>query len=60
MSTSSVSRRSFVSGGAVCALGAGMVAGASAAMASETNGEAVAANGLPVKYTTDILIIGGG
>ena len=60
MSTSSVSRRSFVSGGAVCALGAGMVAGASAAFADETAETPLAANGLPVKYTTDILIIGGG
>ena len=43
MSISSVSRRNFVSGGAVCALGAGMVAGASAARADEATGEAVAA-----------------
>lgn len=54
---STVSRRGFVSGAAVTALGAGMVAGASSAVADEAG---VAANGLPVKYSVDILIIGGG
>lgn len=60
MSTSTVSRRNFVSGAAATALGAGMIAGAQVALADEASNVPVAANGLPVKYTTDILIIGGG
>ena len=56
MSRNDMSRRGFVSGAAVTALGTGMIATASAA-ADES---ALPANGLPVKYDVDILIIGGG